>query len=118
MDRGRGFSKSVFGLLALMAILVVAALGVVTLGQAPAEPKKPAASAPAIQVPMGSCPASFVELFKVSQEQKKGLTFYIQGQTLGGLVVKAAGDGTVEVRNQEFGRILIKLEDVSAVAMN
>ena len=118
MDRGRGFSKSVFGVLALMAILVVAALGVVTLGQAPAEPKKPAAPASAILVPMGSCPAAFVELFKLSQEQKKGLTFYVGGMAIGGVVVKAAGDGTIEVRNQEFGRLIIKLEAVIAVAMN
>jgi len=107
------------GLVALVgSALLAAALSSLLLAQAPAEPKKPAAPAAAIQVPMGACPASFVELFKISQEQKKGLMFYLGDQTIGGVVVKAAGDGTVEVRNQEYGRILIKLEEVSAVAMN
>lgn len=118
MDRGRRSSKSVLGTSALIAILVVAALGMITFGQAPAEPKKPAEAAPSIQVSMGSCPPSFVDLFKLSQEQKKGLTFYVSGMAIGGVVVKAAGDGTVEVRNQEFGRLVIRLEAVSAVGMN
>lgn len=115
MDRTR--TVAAVAMLALAIALIGGGLGVNTNSQAPAEPKKPA-SAPAVTVPMGSCPASFVELLRISQEQKKGLTFYIEGQTIGGLVVKAAGDGTVEVRNQECGRILIKLEDVSAIAMN
>jgi hypothetical protein len=106
----------VMTILTVSAVLIAGGLSVTTQSQAPQEPKKPATST--VIVPMGSCPASFAELLKLSQEQKKGLTFYVHGQTLGGLVVKAAGDGTVEVRNQEFGRILIKLEDVSAIAMN
>jgi hypothetical protein len=104
-------------ILAVAIVLLAGGLGVNTNSQAPAEPKKPTPP-PSVTVPIGSCPASFVELLKISQEQKKGLTFYIKGQTVGGLVVKASGDGTVEVRNPEFGRILIKLEDVSAIAMN
>jgi hypothetical protein len=106
----------VMAILSVMAVLIAGGVSVTTQSQAPQEPKKPAAST--VIVPMGSCPASFAELLKLSQEQKKGLNFYIRGQVLGGLVVKAAGDGTVEVRNQEFGRIVIKLEDVSAIAMN
>lgn len=108
---------AMMAILTVTAVLIAGGLSVTTQSQAPPEPKKPA-TAPSIMVPMGSCPASFVELLKLSQEQKKGLTFYLHGQTVGGLVVKAAGDGTVEVRNQEFGRIIIKLEDVSAIAMN
>jgi hypothetical protein len=57
------------------------------------------------------------ELFELSQKQKKGLTFYIGGQCLGGVVTKI-GDELVEVRNQEYDRILIRIASVDAVAMH
>lgn len=115
MSRFRTLAE--FAFITVAVVFLIGGLGVTTHSQAPAEPKKPAPT-PSVMVPMGSCPASFVELLKLSQEQKKGLTFYVDGRTIGGYVVKAAGDGTVEVRNQEFGRILIRLEEVSAIAMN
>ena len=82
--------------------------------QASAGPGKPAAS---FMIPMGSCPASFVELLNLSLEMKKGLTFYLPGQAIAGVVVKAAGDGTVELRSQQYSRIIVKLDDVRAVAL-
>jgi len=73
---------------------------------------------PQVMVPQGAAPASVAKLLKVSQAEKKGLTFYINGETIPGIVTQAAGDGTVEVRNREHGRILIRLDRVDAVAMN
>lgn len=58
----------------------------------------------------------FDELIKASMENKKGLTFYVKGQTIGGAVTKI-GNGFVEVRSQQYSRVVIKLDSVDAVAM-
>ncbi len=60
--------------------------------------------------------AMFDELIKASMESKKGLTFYLDGQTIGGAVTKI-GAGFVELRSQQYSRIVIKLDSVNAVAM-
>ncbi|MDX2151024.1 MAG: hypothetical protein SFV54_09835 [Bryobacteraceae bacterium] len=59
----------------------------------------------------------YTELLNQSMKEKKGLMFYIGGQTVGGLVVRIDGDQAVEVRNQQYGRIIIRLASVDAVAM-
>ena len=57
------------------------------------------------------------ELFQLSQAEKKGLTFYIKGETVPGIVTKVGND-FVEVKNQTHSRILIRLESIDAIAMN
>jgi hypothetical protein len=61
---------------------------------------------------------AFRELLERSEKEKKGLTFFVRGQTISGIVVKIVGADAVEVRNQTFSRIIIKLENVDAVALN
>ena len=61
---------------------------------------------------------AFQELFDYSQKEKKGLTFYVQGQTIPGVVTKMIGDDAVEVRNQTSTRIIIRLDRIDAVAAN
>ena len=58
------------------------------------------------------------ELFATSQRDKKGLTFWIGGQPVGGLVLRVLGEEAVEVRNQMYSRIVIRLSSVEAVAIN
>jgi len=60
----------------------------------------------------------FKELFELSQKDKKGLLFYIKGQTVGGLVTNIISDDLVEVRNREYDRILIRVDSIDAVAIN
>lgn len=60
----------------------------------------------------------YQELIEQSQKEKKGLTFFIKGQTIGGLVTKVIGSGAVEVRNQTYSRVIIRLDQVDAVAIN
>jgi hypothetical protein len=61
---------------------------------------------------------AFRELLDRSEKEKKGLTFFVRGQTISGIVVKIVGVDAVEVRNQTFGRIIIKLESIDALAIN
>ncbi len=56
-------------------------------------------------------------MLEKSMADKKGLTFHVHGQAIGGGVV-AIGTDAVVVRNQEFGRIVIKLDAIDAVAGN
>jgi hypothetical protein len=59
---------------------------------------------------------AFQELFDYSLKEKKGLTFFVQGQTVPGVVIKMIGDDAVEVRNQTSTRIIIRLDRIDAVA--
>lgn len=61
---------------------------------------------------------AYQELFTASQKEKRGLTFHVRGQTIGGAVVRVIGNDAVEIRNQQFGRIIIRLDSIDAVAMN
>ena len=56
------------------------------------------------------------DLLKMSLETKKGLNFFIRGNSIGGLVLRM-GNGMVEVRNQNYGRIVIRIDSIDAVAM-
>ena len=60
---------------------------------------------------------AFEALINQSLEQKKGLTFFIKGQTVAGYVTKKL-DGAVEARNQTFGTIIVLLDRVDAIAAN
>jgi hypothetical protein len=60
---------------------------------------------------------NYRELLDRSEKEKKGLTFYVKGQTISGVVVKIGSDA-VEVRNQTFSRIVIRLDSIDALAIN
>ena len=59
----------------------------------------------------------FRELLDASLQSKKGLIFYVRGQQVAGVVVKMPENGIVEVRNQTYGRIMIRMDNVDAVAI-
>lgn len=56
------------------------------------------------------------ELLEASQNEKKGITLYVKGQSIGGVVVKIAGEA-VELRNREFSRIVVRIESIDGAAM-
>lgn len=60
----------------------------------------------------------FKELFELSQKENKGLMFYLNGQTVGGLVTNIISDDVIEVRNSEYDRILIRVASIDAVAIS
>jgi hypothetical protein len=67
------------------------------------------------------CPGKDTDMFKQiledSQAQKKGVMLYIKGQTLPGLVTKLNAD-SVEMRSQQYSRIVVRLDSIDAVAMS
>ncbi len=56
-------------------------------------------------------------LLRHSQNNRRGLMFYVRGERIGGGVKEILRDAVV-VGNQEFGRILIRFESIDAVAAN
>ncbi|HEY1372409.1 MAG TPA: hypothetical protein VGH50_08055 [Candidatus Binatia bacterium] len=61
---------------------------------------------------------AYQELFERSAKEKKGLNIYVRGQTIGAVFVKMIGNDAIEVRNQTYGRIVIRLESIDAMAIN
>ena len=44
--------------------------------------------------------------------------FYIKGQSVVGVFVKRVGADAIEIRNQSYGRLIIGIDSIDAVAMN
>ena len=58
---------------------------------------------------------TFREMFEWSQKENKGLTIWVSGQSIGGGVVKFTAD-TVELKSQQYRRIIIRIASIEAVA--
>lgn len=56
-----------------------------------------------------------IAMLDKSKAGKTGLTFHLQGGTVGGVVREILADAVV-VSNQEHARILIRLDRINAVA--
>ena len=98
--------KSLVHVAMLASVLSLAtALLAPALAQAPAEKPRAVGSA-----------QPFQELFDQSLKEKKGLTLYIGGQSVGGAVTRMVGTDAVELRSQEFSRIIVRLDRIDAVA--
>ena len=57
------------------------------------------------------------EILENSPNEKKGVMLYVKGQSIGGAVVKIAGE-FVELRSREYSRIVVRIESIDAVAMS
>ncbi len=62
--------------------------------------------------------AAYDELFNLSLTQKKGLSVYVGGQVIVGVFVKRIDGNTVELRSQQFAKIIVRLDRVDAVALS
>ena len=60
----------------------------------------------------------FKELIELSHKEKRGLTIFIKGQTVAGIVTQIIGLEAIEVRNQTFSRVIIRLDAVDAMAIS
>ncbi|HEX8370675.1 MAG TPA: hypothetical protein VF604_19170 [Pyrinomonadaceae bacterium] len=59
----------------------------------------------------------FRELIELSQNEKRGLTIFIKGQTISGGVTKIIGTEAIEVRSQMYSRSVIRIESIDAIAV-
>jgi hypothetical protein len=58
----------------------------------------------------------FNDLIEWSQTEKRGLTIFIKGQTVAGVVVKIIGEEAIEVKSQTYSRVVIRLDSIDAMA--
>ena len=59
----------------------------------------------------------FKELIELSHKEKRGLTIFLKGQTIAGIVTQIIGLEAIEVRNQTFSKVIIRLDAVDAMAI-
>ena len=60
----------------------------------------------------------YKELIEQSQNEKRGLTFYLRGQTIAGVVTRVIGTEALEVRNQTFSKVIIRIDAIEAIAIS
>ena len=91
----------------LAALLLMPALSAQTQpGAIPARPPRSAA-----------VHAAILEVLDQSQKSGKGVLVYMGSHAIGGAVTKV-GEQTVELKNREYGRIVLRLDRIDGVAGN
>ena len=49
-------------------------------------------------------------------QDKRGITLYVNGQAISGAVTRIEPGRWVELRNQQYGRILVRLDRIDGIA--
>lgn len=60
----------------------------------------------------------FKELIELSQNEKRGLTIFINGQTIVGIVTKVIETEAIEVRSQMFSKAVVLIEKIDTMAIS
>lgn len=58
------------------------------------------------------------ELLAASRDQKKGVLLFVQGQAIAGLVTKIGDDGMVEMKSQQYSRIVVRMDRIDGAALS
>jgi hypothetical protein len=62
-------------------------------------------------------PKGIEQALATAQQEKKGVTLYVGGQVIGGGVLRIEPGQWVELKNQQFGRIVVRLDRIDGLAM-
>ncbi len=73
----------------------------------------------ALQLPAHAADANkgIEQALAAAQESKKGIMVYVGGQAIGGAVVKIEPGQSVELRSQQYSKIVVRLDRIDAIAM-
>jgi hypothetical protein len=67
---------------------------------------------------MAAEPAKGLEdALSAAMASKRGINVYVNGQTIGGAVTRVEPGVFIELRNQEFGRIVVRWDRIDGVAL-
>jgi hypothetical protein len=58
------------------------------------------------------------EAFNAALASKRGVTLYVNGEKIDGAVTKIEPGQYVELRNQEFSKIVVRWDRIDGIAMN
>jgi hypothetical protein len=64
-----------------------------------------------------TCKTPFRAMFEASRNENRGVTLFVGGQTIPGLVVACGNDGVVELKSQNYARIVVAIDRIDAAAM-
>lgn len=56
------------------------------------------------------------QMLNVALQDKRGITLYVNGQAISGAVTRIEPGRWVELRNQQHGRILVRLDRIDGIA--
>ena len=56
------------------------------------------------------------QALSAAMQDKRGVTLYVNGQAISGAVTRIEPGQWVELRNQQFGRILVRLDRIDGIA--
>lgn len=56
------------------------------------------------------------QLLAAAQQDKRGITLYVNGQVIAGAVIRIEPGQWVELRNQQASRILVRLDRIDGAA--
>lgn len=63
------------------------------------------------------CSPTVNALLEQRLAKTKGLSIYIGGQVISAIFVQRIDTNTIELRNQSFGRIVLRLDRIDAIAI-
>lgn len=62
-------------------------------------------------------PGGLEQALAAAQQDRKGVTLVVGGQQIGGAVVRIEAGQWVELRSQQYGRIVVRLDRIDALLM-
>ena len=71
----------------------------------------------ALSASAADLPKGIEDALNAAMASKRGVTLYVNGQTIGGAITKVEPGQYVELRNQEFGKIVVRWERIDGIAM-
>lgn len=71
----------------------------------------------AVSVSAADAPKALEDAINAALASKRGVTLYVNGQTIGGAITKVEPGQYVELRSQEFGRIVVRWERIDGIAL-
>jgi hypothetical protein len=75
------------------------------------------AQAPAKETAAVNCKGPFKALLEASAAEKRGVTLFFNGQSLSGIVTACHDDGRIEMRSQQYSRVIVLADRVDGAAM-
>ena len=57
------------------------------------------------------------DAFNAAMASKRGVTLYVSGQTIGGAITRIEPGQYVELRSQEFSKIVVRWDRIDGIAM-
>ncbi len=64
----------------------------------------------------GEVPRGIEQALNTAQQEKKGITLYVAGQAVAGAVTRLEPGQWVELRNQQYSRIVVRLDRIDGIA--